>query len=694
MRTRRMAVAGGAIVAIAAVVLTMLGLPSSRARADLINPRQDWLRDATGGVFLHWGERTSPSFTSCTAWESAINNGGWSADYWVQETKKLHASYMVLATFHSRLGYARSWPSKIPGTCATKRDYLGELLTAAHAAGLHVILYMTDDPSHHNETGFEYLNSQAYSNFKGRSIDLTTRDGFGEFSYDNFFEVMNNYPALDGFWIDNDNAFWERNNLYQKIHQMHPNMLLSNNNEDTQEMDTVSHEQKTGMTPSYDMPKAIWTSPPRLTEADFKLPTSGAWWFDGSNSSVDTKLTLGRLITNAGSGIKSLMAETAMVNGKFPSNQANFNNFANGYLDKIWESIGGANGGGYLWGGLQPGSFGNGAYGVTTVSKADPKVNYVHVIDPASGSSISVRDNGYAVTRVTDLRTGANRPFTQSNGRITISGITSWDPFDTVLKVETSGRVGVYPTGSFTASASASASGHPASALADGDYTTFWDSNTTIPVSVTLDLGSAKKVAYLGVNQTEWSVAYNRSSSEQPARIQNYSVAVSTDGSSFNTVKTATLPDNRGVQFIDLNVASARFVRLTVNSTYAASSDSKHFHKLRIDELWAASDYPGGAITPPPNHYEAENATLSQATVATNHTGFSGTGFVDYTNVAGSFVEWTNVTAAAAGNVTLTFRYANGTTVNRPMAVSVNGGSPVTVNFNGTGSWNTWANAT
>jgi alpha-L-fucosidase len=689
-----LATAAGVLVAIAAVVLTMLGLPSSRARADLINPRQDWLRDSTAGLFLHWGERTSPSFTSCTAWESAINNGGWTADYWVQESKKLHASYMVLATFHSRLGYARSWPSKIPGTCATKRDYLGELLTAAHNAGLHVILYMTDDPSHHNETGFEYLNSQAYSTFKGRSIDLTTRDGFGEFSYDNFFEVMNNYPSLDGFWIDNDNAFWERNNLYQKIHQMRPNMLLSNNNEDTQEMDTVSHEQKTGMTPSYDMPKAIWTSPPRLTEADFKLPTSGAWWFDGSNSSVDNKLTLGRLLTNAGSGIKSLMAETAMVNGKFPSNQANFNNFANGYLNQIWESIGGANGGGYMWGGMQPGSFGNGAYGVTTVSKTTPTVNYVHVIDRASGSSISLRDNGYAVTRVTDLRTGANRPFTQSNGRVTISGISSWDPFDTVLKVETSGRVGMYPNGSFTASASASASGHPASALADGDYTTFWDSNTTIPVSVTLDLGSAKKVAYLGVNQTEWSVAYNRSSSEQPARIQNYSVATSTNGTSFSTVKTGTLPDNRGVQFIDLNVASARFVRLTVNSTYAASSDSKHFHKLRVDELWPASDYAGATTPPPPNHYEAENATLSQATVATNHTGFSGSGFVDYTNVTGSFVEWTNVTASAAGNVTLKFRYANGTTTNRPMAISVNGGSPVTVNFNGTGSWDTWGTAT
>jgi len=28
-----------------------------------------------------------------------------------------------------------------------------------------------------------------------------------------------------------------------------------------------------------------------------------------------------------------------MVNGKFPSNQTNFNNFLNGYLDPIWPSL-------------------------------------------------------------------------------------------------------------------------------------------------------------------------------------------------------------------------------------------------------------------------------------------------------------------------------------------------------------------
>ncbi|OLB80307.1 MAG: hypothetical protein AUI14_07195 [Actinobacteria bacterium 13_2_20CM_2_71_6] len=103
--------------------------------------------------------------------------------------------------------------------------------------------------------------------------------------------------------------------------------------------------------------------------------------------------------------------------------------------------------------------------------------------------------------------------------------------------------------------------------------------------------------------------------------------------------------------------------------------------------------FTNGGTQPPPNHFEAENARLSLATVATNHTGFTGTGFVDYANVAGSFVEWT-VTRSAAGGATLTIRYANGSTANRPMAISVNGGTPVTVNFPGTGSWNIWQTAT
>ncbi|WP_066949472.1 CBM35 domain-containing protein [Microtetraspora fusca] len=90
--------------------------------------------------------------------------------------------------------------------------------------------------------------------------------------------------------------------------------------------------------------------------------------------------------------------------------------------------------------------------------------------------------------------------------------------------------------------------------------------------------------------------------------------------------------------------------------------------------------------------YQAEDATLSQASVATNHTGYTGTGFVDYVNTAGGYVQWT-VTAASAGPATLTFRYANGTTADRPMDITVNGASAGSTSFPATANWDTWADA-
>ncbi len=100
------------------------------------------------------------------------------------------------------------------------------------------------------------------------------------------------------------------------------------------------------------------------------------------------------------------------------------------------------------------------------------------------------------------------------------------------------------------------------------------------------------------------------------------------------------------------------------------------------------------AVSTPANRYEAENATISQGVVESNHLGFSGTGFVNYDNLVGSNVQWT-VNAASAGTAKLTFRYANGTTTNRPMDITVNGALVADeLAFNPTGNWDTWANAT
>ncbi|MFE3856508.1 glycosyl hydrolase family 28 protein [Streptomyces griseorubiginosus] len=557
---------------------------------DLENPRQDFLRNSVGGLFLHWGLRTAPAHTSCTAWENDVTNGGWTPDYWVKEAQKLHTQYLVLASFHSRLGYARPWPSKIPGSCSTKRDFLGELITAAKAKGMKVILYMTNDPQWHAEGGHEWLDSAAYSSYKGKNVDLTTNDGFGQFSYDNFFEVMDRYPELGGFWIDNDSSYWESHDLYRQIYDKRPNYTLSNNNEDTPIMDMISNEQKTGMTPAYDYPQAVYTAQRRLTEADFKLPSSGAWWYDGSNPSVDRALTLGRLITNAGSSVKALMAETAQVNGTFPANQAAFNTFADSYLDPIWESLHGTEGGGYLYGSLKPGAWNDGAYGVTTIAKADADRQYVHVLTPPSTSTLRVRDNGYRIASVTDLRTGKAISWSQSGGVVTLTGLGDWDPYDTVFKVTTAGRQGVL--GGVKVSASASASGHTGQAAGDRDYLTYWDSNKTLPVNLTFDLGSAKKVQYLGLNQREDSVAYARSDTEQSARIKDYKVYLSNDGSTWGSaVKTGQLPSRRGIQGIDLTAANARYVRLEVDTTWAAATDTTRYKRLRIDEAWIGTSY-------------------------------------------------------------------------------------------------------
>ena len=91
--------------------------------------------------------------------------------------------------------------------------------------------------------------------------------------------------------------------------------------------------------------------------------------------------------------------------------------------------------------------------------------------------------------------------------------------------------------------------------------------------------------------------------------------------------------------------------------------------------------------------YEAETATITGGVVESNHAGFSGSGFVNGDNAAGSGVQWS--TQAVAGTATLRFRYANGTAANRPMRITVNGAVVnAALAFPGTGAWSAWQEAT
>jgi hypothetical protein len=118
--------------------------------------------------------------------------------------------------------------------------------------------------------------------------------------------------------------------------------------------------------------------------------------------------------------------------------------------------------------------------------------------------------------------------------------------------------------------------------------------------------------------------------------------------------------------------------------TFAYREDGALLDRIAVssDPAFTPSD------GPPPALLEAEDAVIGQGVVESNHAGFTGSGFVNGDNVAGSYVEWT-VTAAQAGTATLTFRYANGTAVNRPMRIG-----DTLVDFPGTGAWTTWATKT
>ena len=86
---------------------------------------------------------------------------------------------------------------------------------------------------------------------------------------------------------------------------------------------------------------------------------------------------------------------------------------------------------------------------------------------------------------------------------------------------------------------------------------------------------------------------------------------------------------------------------------------------------------------------QAEDASISGPVVATNQTGYYGTGFIDFTNATGDYVQWT-VNVPTAGTYDLSFRYSL-LSGSRPLELKVNGVVKIaSLDFPITGSWSTW----
>jgi hypothetical protein len=124
------------------------------------------------------------------------------------------------------------------------------------------------------------------------------------------------------------------------------------------------------------------------------------------------------------------------------------------------------------------------------------------------------------------------------------------------------------------------------------------------------------------------------------------------------------------------------------------------FDSASGEELWSTEAWytlnrlPNGVAAPP--EYEAESAALAGGTAwNTNHTGYSGAGFVDHNWAPGTSTRF-SVRAGRAGRHDIALRYANGQNsdpnpVPRSMTLYVNGVKQKQIWLASTVSWDTWA---
>jgi len=137
------------------------------------------------------------------------------------------------------------------------------------------------------------------------------------------------------------------------------------------------------------------------------------------------------------------------------------------------------------------------------------------------------------------------------------------------------------------------------------------------------------------------------------------------------------------------------WVTKTVTATVAAGNNTIRLEGTTVNGD-ANIDFLDFEVAPPQNFtdYQAENCTINQGVVESNHTGFTGTGFVNGDNVVGSGISCNVGNAGATGSYSVEIRFANGTTTVRPMDLIVNGTTVQSVQFQGTGAWTTWQTLT
>lgn len=204
------------------------------------------------------------------------------------------------------------------------------------------------------------------------------------------------------------------------------------------------------------------------------------------------------------------------------------------------------------------------------------------------------------------------------------------------------------------------------SASGDGSANTVWYMNRR-----TTDYNIVHLINLLG-NDNQW-----RNSASQPSFQTNLPVKVYIGAEETITDVYVASPDlNKGA---------------TQELTFSSGTDSNgKYVSFTVPELkyWNMVYMKRTFSNPTNTIYEAETAIKTNVTTNNNHTGYTGTGFVDNFYSTGDGVSFV-VNADTADDYALRFRYANGGS-DATRDVFVDGKFAGTVDFESTGLWSSW----
>lgn len=157
---------------------------------------------------------------------------------------------------------------------------------------------------------------------------------------------------------------------------------------------------------------------------------------------------------------------------------------------------------------------------------------------------------------------------------------------------------------------------------------------------------------------------------------------------------------NKGVEYSSSNESVANINEGTITGHKIGSATiTAKYGELTADAVVNVTV--GSALEPEKPHpnaliYQAEDAALSGgACRASNHTGYTGTGFVACYDNSGTAKTTFTVDVPAAGEYFVSLRYSagdvSGWPKNRTIGFTINGGTTIPIIFEGTDStWNTW----